>query len=221
VGARAARSAGDVVRGSRPRRGAVHRSHARRSSRFINLGTVRFLRGRYAEAAAVFRQALEIDPGQYTALIDLADAENELGHPQEAAGLYRQTLARIEENERTVGLPPDDGMIKAECLARLGRPREAAALAQEILRRSPDERDLLYEAALVYSLVGDRNSALGNAQAALEKGESPRLFTGSAFRPLLDGPELPALLAAASRSGSSEAHPAASSGSALPRSSAP
>jgi serine/threonine-protein kinase len=188
---------------------------SQRSKRFTNLGTVRFLRGRYAEAAEAFRQALAIDPDQSIVLLNLADAETELGHTEAAAGLYGRALARIEANEPTVGLSPDDGMAKAECLARLGRPREAVALVQEILRRSPDEPDLLYEAALIGSLTGDRNAAVSNALAALDKGKSPRWFTGSAFRPLLADPELAARLAASSptKLRRSEARPAERSGS--------
>jgi serine/threonine-protein kinase len=183
---------------------------SQRSKRFTNLGTVRFLRGRYAEAAEAFRQALAIDPDQSIVLLNLADAETELGHTEAAAGLYGRALARIEANEPAVGLSPDDGMAKAECLARLGRPREAAALVQEILRRSPDEPDLLYEAALIGSLTGDRNAAVSNALAALDQGKSPRWFTGSAFRPLLADPELAARLSTLRRS---EARPAERSGS--------
>jgi hypothetical protein len=82
----------------------------------------------------------------------------------------------------------------AACLARLGRFREATALAQTTLRTNPDDPELLFGASLIYCLTGDRRSALSHAKAALAKGKSPHWFTGSAFRPLLQSGELQPLL---------------------------
>ena len=60
-----------------------------------NLGVVRFLRGRYPEAAVAYRSALENDPGDVSSLLNLADTEVELGHREEAEALYRRALARL------------------------------------------------------------------------------------------------------------------------------
>jgi tetratricopeptide (TPR) repeat protein len=178
-----------------------------RRNRFTNLGGVHFLRGRYDAAAAAFRRALEIDPDHTPTLTNLGEAEVELGHPDAATALYGRALARIEKEEKSLGLSPALGMRKASCLARLGRSREAASLVQEVLRRDPDNPDLLYGAAFVYSVVGDRTSALGNAEAALAKGKSPRWFTGSAFRPVLADPELRGLLKSSAPRGTAAAPP--------------
>lgn len=167
-----------------------------------NLGAVRFLRGRFEEAATALRQGLELDPNHAILHLNLAGVEIELGREPAARDHLRQALALLDQEEAAHGPSPATGMARAECLARLGRPREAAALVQEMLRYSPDEPDHRFDAALVYSLIGDRNSALSNAQAALEKGKSPRWFTGSAFRSLLASPEMQELLAAAGASDS-------------------
>jgi serine/threonine-protein kinase len=161
---------------------------------YTNLGLARSLLGRNAEAVAAYQKALELSPGHVTAMINLADAELALGHEVEARSLYRQLLARLEENEAGAGLSPLDRMIKAQCLAHLGRTREAVEVAQSTLRQSFDDPEIVYAASLVYALAGDRASALVNAKIALEKGVQPRWFTIPAFGPLRDDPDLQALL---------------------------
>jgi tetratricopeptide (TPR) repeat protein/tRNA A-37 threonylcarbamoyl transferase component Bud32 len=165
-----------------------------------NLGVARFLRGRYPEAAVAYRRALESDPGDVTSLLNLADTEVELGHREVAEALYRQVLARLAESAPEGGLGPLESIQKAQCLARLGRTREAVEIAQDAVRRSPDEPQILLLSAFVHHLAGDRSSALNNAQAALEKGIQPRWFTGSAFRSLREDPELRPLLKPAAAS---------------------
>lgn len=119
--------------------------------------------------------------------VELANTEVELGHTRVAEALYRRALADLEKNEAVVRLNPADAMLKALCLARLGRAREAVELAQAQLRRSPE--------ALVHSVAGERASALSNALAALDRGLHPRWLTGSAFRWLRETPEIRSRLA--------------------------
>jgi eukaryotic-like serine/threonine-protein kinase len=166
-----------------------------------NLGVARFLRGRYPEAAVAYRRALESDPGDVSSLLNLADTEVELGHREEAEALYRRVLARLAESSPEGGLGPRESIQKAQCLARLGRTREAVEIAQDAVRRSPDEPQILLLSAFVHHLAGDRSSALNNAQAALEKGIQPRWFTGSAFRSLREDSELRPLLEPAGAAG--------------------
>ena len=85
-------------------------------------------------------------------------------------------------------------MIKAQCLARLGRTREAVEITQRTLQQNPDDPEVLYLASLVYSLAGDRASALVNARLARDKGTQPRWFAIAAFQGLRDEPEFRSLL---------------------------
>jgi tetratricopeptide (TPR) repeat protein len=155
-----------------------------------NLGVARFLRGRYPEAAAAYRRALETDPDAVSSLLNLADTEVELGHRHEAEALYRRVLLHLDQSVPEGRLGPRESIHKAQCLARLGRTREAVEIAQDATRRNPDDPVLLLLSAFVHHLAGDRSSALNNAQAALEMGIQPRWFTGSSFRSLREDPEL-------------------------------
>jgi len=161
---------------------------------YTNLGLARSLLGRHAEAVAAYRKALDLAPGHITVTLNLADAELALGHEPEARSLYAEVLRRLAASEAAADLAPPDQMAKAQCLAHLGRTREAVALAQTTLRESFDDPQIVYAASLVYAVAGDRASALVNAQSALEKGIQPRWFTLPAFGPLRDDPELRAVL---------------------------
>ncbi len=162
-----------------------HRSHA------TNLGLARALLGRQEAAVEAYREALRLSPGHVAVLLNLADAELALGRGEEARAHYAQALARLDG----AGLSPQDRMIRAQCLAHLGRARAAVELTQGTLRQNGDDPDVLCQAALVYALAGDRASALVNAKAALDKGLRPRWLTLPAFGAFREDPELRKLLA--------------------------
>lgn len=186
---------GDPGRAERLFAGLVAREPPQRAL-WTNLGLARFLAGHPESAIAAYRKALEIEPGHNVVLLNLADAELALGRRQEAAAHYRQVLARLDEIEVRSRLQEDDSMAKAQCLAILGRTTEAAEIAQRTLQEHPQAPGIVYSAALVYALVGDRTSARINAKAALRLGMGSSWFRIAAFDSLRDDPELHSLLKA-------------------------
>jgi tetratricopeptide (TPR) repeat protein len=162
---------------------------------FTNLGIIRVLLGRYEEAITAFHQALALEPGQVHATLNLAEAELALGHTSDAQKHFQTVLRDIEKNRPPGGvLSPEAGMIQAQCLAHLGRQREAVEVTQKTLRQNPDDPNMLQSAALVYALVGDRASALVNIQSALQKGLKDRWFRLPAFASLQNDPEFREIL---------------------------
>jgi len=149
---------------------------------------------RPAEAAEAFRQALALDPGHGRVLLNLADAELAQGRGGEARDLYRRALLRFDELDAAGALSVKDGLDKAQCLAHLGRVRDAVELTQQTLRKGGDDPELFYAASLVYALAGDRASFLVNAKLALDHGTQPRWFGLPVFGALRNDPELRALL---------------------------
>jgi tetratricopeptide (TPR) repeat protein len=169
-------------------------AQAPQSRYFSGLGGARFLLGRFEDAVAAFRQALAMEPENVYTTLNLADAELSLGRAREAEVHYRRVLRTLERNRPPGGLSLDDSMVQAQCLAHLGRTREAVEITQKVLFQDPDDPYLLQNAAMVYTLVGDLASALVNTRTAIEKGVQPRLFTVPAFAPLQKNPELRQLL---------------------------
>jgi len=186
---------GDPERAERLFADLVAREPLQRSL-WTQLGLARFFSGQYEPAIAAYRQAMAIDPLHNIVLLNLADAELALGRRVEAEAHYRQTLARLGEIEARSPLQADDSMAKAQCLAVLGRSGEAAEIAQRTLQQNPVTPGIVYDAALVYALIEDWNSARINAKAALRLHVSPSWFRIAAFDTVRGDPELQSLLKA-------------------------
>ncbi len=159
-----------------------------------NLGLIRIFLGRYEDAIEAFQQALTIDPDHVYVTLNLAEAQLALGRTRDAEAHFRKVLEEIEENRPPGGLTATDSMVQAQCLAQLGRTREAVEITQKALQQSPEDGDVLQAAALVYALAGDRASALVNVQSALRKGVQPRWFTLPAFASLQADPKFREIL---------------------------
>jgi hypothetical protein len=75
-------------------------------------------------------------------------------------------------------------MTQAHCLARLGRTGEAGTAVRRALGERPGDPQLLHRASLVHALIGDVETAVRYAKAALDGGIQPRFFADPAFDPL-------------------------------------
>ncbi|HSS78067.1 MAG TPA: protein kinase [Thermoanaerobaculia bacterium] len=164
-------------------------------SDLTNLGLVHLLLGRPAEAAAEFGQALQIEPGHITVTLDLADAEQALGHLRQAGELRRQVLAALEAKEHGASLLPLERTLRAQCLAYLGDRGKAVEVALGALQESPEDADVVYQSALVLALAEERASALALARKALSLGYQPRWFEVAAFESLRSDPAFHEMLA--------------------------
>ncbi len=160
----------------------------------VNRGLALMLLGRFPDAAACLRAALELAPDNNETLLNLADCEALQGNTAAATALYRRALALIDKDPTASGWSSQ--LLRAQCLAHLGRTGDAVAAAQEALRQAPDNSEALFTASLVYTLVGDRASAQVSAQKAIAKGVQVRWFGLPWFDPLRSDPEFRRLLAA-------------------------
>lgn len=156
-----------------------------------NLGLALLLDRRYQDAAEVYRQVVDRVPDNPLLVLNRADAEALSGNRAEAAELYRHVL------DLTVDARASDWQmltVRAQALAHLDRDSEAIALVQRALGLSPEHSQTAFEAASVYSIVGDRRSALVNAERALELGVEPRWFRFPWFDDLREEEEFRRLL---------------------------
>jgi eukaryotic-like serine/threonine-protein kinase len=178
-------------------------SHTPQRAYFANLGNIRVLLGRYEDAIVAFHQALALDPGQVDVTLNLAEAELALGRTRDAREHFQAALQHLEKNRPPGGFSPEASMTQAQCLAHLGRTREAVEITLQALRQNPDDPNIKQDAALVYALAGDRASALVNIQSALQGGVKARWFNLPAFASLQNDAEFREIL----RQGSKSPHP--------------
>ncbi|HEY2737127.1 MAG TPA: protein kinase, partial [Thermoanaerobaculia bacterium] len=150
----------ELMNGSPQRAVALYTDLVRRSPQYgelTNLGLAWSLLGHYGDAEARYRQALALAPESPLALLNLADAAQLGGHGVEAEALYRQVL-RASEKDPGGATNIQILSVRAQAQAHLGQSGKALRAMQEALRLAPENPQTAYEAAVVYSVLGDRAS---------------------------------------------------------------
>jgi len=155
-----------------------------------NLGAYLLLLRRYDAAERSLRKALELQPDDPAATLNLADCLILNGQEAEARALYSRVIGTVDR----MATPGDWRLlgIKAQALAHLGEAGKAVEVIQQALRLTPNNAQLAYEAAVVFVLVGDRGSALFHARQAASRGMDAYWFDLPFFDPLRDEPDFQA-----------------------------
>ncbi len=182
----------ELLSGSPARAAELYEKLVRRSPQapeLTNLGLAYLLLGRHPQAVARFRQALDLEPGNAFVALNLADAITLSGDRLAAEAVYHGVLERIDKDP-AVESSWQHQSARAQASARLGRRGDAVAAAQRVLALAPDNAQATYEVAVIYTLVGDRASALLNAERALARGVEPRWFDLPWLAPLREEPDL-------------------------------
>jgi tetratricopeptide (TPR) repeat protein/predicted Ser/Thr protein kinase len=160
-----------------------------------NLGAALVLLHRYKEAIGTFSEALAIDPKDINTLINMADSENGLCQKDRAHAHYEEVLQLLKSKPSTEEFDPSDETIKAQCLAQLGDTMSAVAIVARNLRENPDDATLLQTAALVFTLAGNNDQAIGYIERAIEKGYRRTWFTFPPYAPLFRNQKFKNLMA--------------------------
>jgi eukaryotic-like serine/threonine-protein kinase len=116
------------------------------------MANVLFLAGRFDDAITQCHKALELDPGG-------AAAHTILRWAYEKKGRHSEALAAYEQERSFAGDTPTTRAKRAHVLAALGKHDEARAILETILAQRHDHWVTAYEIAIIYSLLGDRDSA--------------------------------------------------------------
>ncbi|MDY7093656.1 MAG: protein kinase [Acidobacteriota bacterium] len=153
-----------------------------------NLGFAQLLLGDATGALESFRQAADLEPANAAIALNVADALALVGRQGESREAYAETLRLADDDPAAADWQRSS--VRAQALAHLGRSREAVAAVQEALHQARGMPQARYEAALVYALVGDRTSALTNAEQALAGGVQPSWFYLPWLEQLRQDPEL-------------------------------
>ncbi len=147
-----------------------------------NLASTYYLLGHHADAAAADRRALALKPDDPWLRFHLAKTLEAQGELTGAKQVYRSLAVEF------AGAPhPLDiwhSLLEVQCLARLGQQAEATALADAVLKRRPDDAQILHQAAQLYAILRKPNQVYFYMERALEKGLRREWFTIPEFRAL-------------------------------------
>ena len=116
------------------------------------VANVLFLAGRYDDAIAQCRKALELDSGAVS-------AHTVLRWAYEKKGMHREALSAYEQERVFAGNTPTTRIKRASVLASVGRPDEARVILEEILAHRSEHWVSAYEIAIVYGLIGEPDNA--------------------------------------------------------------
>ncbi|MFL6258819.1 MAG: protein kinase domain-containing protein [Thermoanaerobaculia bacterium] len=151
-------------------------------SYLTNIGFVLYVLGDYATAEKVDRRALALEHGHTLTRFNLATALEAQGKLSEARQLYRALAGELETTPKTFdGRNP---MLHTQCLVRLARRDEATRLADEVLKRVPEDFQSLHQAAQIYALLGEYPEAIYYTKRALKTGLIRDWFTIPEFNSL-------------------------------------
>ncbi|MBI3286572.1 MAG: tetratricopeptide repeat protein [Chloroflexi bacterium] len=134
------------------------------------LGRIYHTTDRDREAIDLLKKVLELNPDLYAAYGDLAIVYERLGEEDN----YAQNLqSALRFYPRYLSQHPDDArahMFFAVFLARAEKSDEAKAAAAKALELSPDDPNMLYNAACFYAQLGEKRLALEALRNAVTTG---------------------------------------------------
>ncbi len=142
------------------------------ASAYTSLGTVYFFMGRCADAVPEMRKAVDLLPKRDQLWGNLGDAYACLpGMKNDAVDAYKRAV-QLAQTVAAVN-PKDSDVLSRVALyrARLGNKSEAQAEIRKARQLAPGNRDVLWNAVLVYELAGQRDQALGALKAAIQAGQ--------------------------------------------------
>ncbi len=158
---------------------------------YSNLGVARLLQGKIEGSLEAYRAASRLRKDPFD-LMSIGDCLLLLGREQEARAAYRRALELSGQEARGDRLAALS--VRAQCLAHLGRSREAIKAVQDELELRPREPMVYFDAALVYTTLGDPTTAVVYAEKAVELGLNRRWLQLPFFAPLREDPEFRRLL---------------------------
>jgi len=127
-----------------------------------------FKTGDFERAVKLYLRALEIQPNDYRSPLLVQNAFNSLGRQGEGEGYARIGLKRAEEELRLH--PENSGPLQlgAAALAALGERERAKEWLARALAIDPDDNISRYNAACVYSLLGESDRAIDLLEGVLK-----------------------------------------------------
>ena len=155
-----------------------------------------YTQGKYAKSVQLFERASEVNPDDYQAPLLLRQAMIGQGTPPEQ--VVEASIKALRNVEKHIELHPDDVRalyLGATALMDLGNRAKALEWAGRALQLEPDDPNVGYNVACVYSLAGELDEALDHLERASGQGENLAwMESDTDLDPLRDLPRFKELL---------------------------
>ena len=139
---------------------------------YSNLGSNYFYLGRYDEAVEAYHNAIELDPADDILYRNLGDALLRSGQAGEAAAQFEKAIELIRDVLRTNPASAQAWGRLAVSQAKVGREDEALKSIERASQLEPHNTMLMYQRAVVLSLVGRTEQSAEYLRDALKHGYS-------------------------------------------------
>ncbi|MBX2849488.1 MAG: protein kinase [Acidiferrobacterales bacterium] len=149
------------------------------ASLYSNIGAAHTGLGKYSIAIEFLRKSIELSPVKARYHLNIADALNLDGHTDLATVHYSKVLDLTAKNKSLASFRQ-----RTQALAHQGKFIEAIRELNEARRQYPDQSNLNYSAAIVYTLSGDNSAALVAIEDAIKEGTGKVWFNFSWFESL-------------------------------------
>ena len=137
---------------------------------YAALGALAEVEGKYADAAALYKKAIELDPDNYRAWGNLGSAYLWGGNHEESRQAYRKAaeLANAEQSRS----PNNPSLIVylAGDYASSGQGEKSPVLIRKALALSPNDPEIEFRAGETYEILGQRAKAIPLIARALAQG---------------------------------------------------
>jgi len=135
-----------------------------------NLGTVYYYLDRMEEAVEAYQLAERLSPTDPLIKNNLGDAYAKLGEIDQANESYLKAIATADEGLARGGDKLALQELKYLCLAKVGRFDEATTEVERMAEDYPADFDVLYVAAQVFALAGNKDQLLEYTENAIRAG---------------------------------------------------
>jgi tetratricopeptide (TPR) repeat protein len=134
------------------------------------LGELAELQGKFADAAALFKKAIDLDSGNYQAWGNLGSAYLWGGSHDQSVAAYRKAAELA--NTQQLNNPNDSRLIVllAGYYACSGQGEKSPVLIRKALALSPDDPKIAFRAGEAYEILGRREKAIPLVARALAQG---------------------------------------------------
>jgi len=135
-----------------------------------NLGVAYFYLDRVEEAIEAYLEADRIDPGDPIYALNLGDAYEKVGNLDSAREWYLKAVDRSDRRLAAGGRRTRLLRLKWLCAAKAGQHEEALEGSKDLAAEEPNNASVLYMAAKVHAVAGQKEGLLEYTERALRAG---------------------------------------------------